>query len=341
MKRTGAWLARYALEQLAVSHTFGIPGVHNTELYDELNQSEKIRPVLVTHEGCGAFAADAISRTGGGRIGCLVIVPAAGLTHAMSGIGECYLDGIPLLVITGGTRTDIEFGFQLHELDQLRVADGLVKGAWRVTEQREIVPAIFEAYNEAVDGVPGPVLVEIPVNLQLFQGEVGDLPRFIPGMPVALSIAGLDEAVRLLATARSPGIFVGWGGVEISDVTVKIAELLGAPVSTTLQGVSAFPGNHPLHAGMGFSRAAVPAAENAFRDCDCLLAIGTRFGEIPTGSFGCHVPENLIHLDISPDSIGRNFPAKVALIGDSVAQGPPCWRCWGRSIWIAPRVALR
>src|SRR5947207_3064432 len=97
--KTGAWLARYALEQLPVSHTFGIPGVHTTELYDQLSQSEKVCPILVTHECCGAFAADAISRTSGGRIGCLVIVPAAGVTHAMSGIGECYLDGIPLLVI--------------------------------------------------------------------------------------------------------------------------------------------------------------------------------------------------------------------------------------------------
>jgi len=97
----------------------------------------------------------------------------------------------------------------------------------------------------------------------------------------------------------------------------RIAELLGAPVSTTLQGLSAFPGNHPLHTGMGFSRAAVPAAENAFAQCDCLLAIGTSFGEIPTGSFGCPVPENLIHIDISPQAIGRNFPAKISLVGDS------------------------
>src|ERR1700733_6078936 len=105
--KTGAALARYALEQLPISHTFGIPGVHNTELYDELNKSPKITPILVTHEGCGAFAADAISRTGTGRIGCLVIVPAAGVTHAMSGIGECFLDGLPLLVIPGGTRHEV------------------------------------------------------------------------------------------------------------------------------------------------------------------------------------------------------------------------------------------
>jgi acetolactate synthase-1/2/3 large subunit len=322
-KRSGASLARYALEQLPISHTFGIPGVHNTELYDELNRSEKIRSILVTHEGCGAFAADAISRTGGGRIGCLVIVPAAGLTHAMSGIGECYLDGIPLLVITGGTRTDVEFGYQLHEIDQQRLADGIVKRAWKVTEHRQIVPVIFEAYHIAVSGVPGPVLVEIPVNIQLFQGPVDDLPRFTPPEPEPFEAGReLDEAAKMLVAARSPGIFTGWGAVDAGDEIAQIADILGAPVSTTLQGLSAFPGDHPLHTGMGFSNAAVPAAENAFRDCDCMLAVGVSFGEIPTGSFGCKVPANLIHIDISPEAIGRNYPVKVGIVGDSRVVAP-------------------
>ena len=316
--KTGAWLARYALEQLPVLHTFGIPGVHTTELYDELNQSEKIMPVLPTHECCGAFAADAISRTGNGQIGCLVIVPAAGVTHAMSGIGEAYLDGIPLLVITGGPRTDVKFGYQLHGIDQQRLVDGIVKRSWKVADHREIVPVIFEAYRTAVSGVPGPVLVEIPVNLQLFSQHVDEVPIFTPPAPEPVNCEReLEAAVDLLCAGKSPGIFVGWGAVDVTGVVEKIAELIGAPVSTTLQGLSAFPGTHPLHTGMGFSRAAVPAAENSFAHCDCLLAVGVSFGEIPTGSFGCPVPEDLIHVDISPQAIGRNFPAKVGLVGDS------------------------
>ena len=105
MKKTGASLVVYALEQLPVRYTFGIPGVHNTELYDELNKSKKIIPKLVTHEGGGAFMADAISRTSK-TIGTLVVVPAAGITHALSGIGEAYLDGIPMLILSGGIRRD-------------------------------------------------------------------------------------------------------------------------------------------------------------------------------------------------------------------------------------------
>ena len=317
-KKTGAYLVRYALEQLPVSHTFGIPGVHNTEIYDELNKSESIHPVLVTHEGGAAFMADAMSRTGNGRIGALVIVPAAGMTHAMSGIGEAYLDGIPMLIISGGTRTDVELGYQLHELDQVAIVRGLTKGAWKVQRHEDIVSTIFEAYRIAVTGCPGPVFVEIPVNLQLFNGPIGPQPVFEAPEP---GPAPTDEAVasaaKLLLEAQHPAIFAGWGSVDVSQQVQELAELLGAPVATTLQGQSAFPANHPLHTGMGFSRASVPASENAFKGCDCLLAVGLRFGEIPTGSFGCEVPENLIHIDIDPEVLDRNFPAKVPIAADA------------------------
>jgi acetolactate synthase I/II/III large subunit len=318
--RSGAWLVRHALEQLPVSFTFGIPGVHNTEIYDELSRSDRIRPVLVTHEAGAAFMADAVSRTSPGRIGVLVIVPAAGVTHALSGIGEAFLDGIPMLVISGGTRTDVPFSYQLHELDQHRILAGVTKRSWRVTEHREIVPALFEAYRIAVSGCPGPVFVEVPVNLQLFQGDPGPLPAFAPPSPApGPAPEAISHAVDLLGAAACPGLFVGWGAVDALPESVAIAELLGAPVSTTLQGFSSFPGSHPLFAGMGFSRAAVPAAEHAFRECDALLAAGTRFGEIPTGSFGARVPENLVHVDVDPSVLGRNYPAKVAIEGDARA----------------------
>ena len=321
--KTGAWLVRHALEQLPVSHTVGIPGVHNTEIYDELGQSETIHPVLVSHECGAAFMGDAQSRTGGGRIGVLLVVPAAGITHAMSGIGEAFLDGIPLLIISGGIRTDTPFGYQLHELDQLALVKPLTKGAWRVETQAAIVPTIFEAYRLATSGTPGPVLVEIPANLQLFKGPVGELPTFVPQMPVLTATeAELDRAVDLLLAAQSPGLFVGWGAMGARSELQRLAELLGAPVATTLQGMGAFPGNHPLHTGMGFGPAAVPAAENAFRACDALLAVGTRFGEIPTGSFGCTVPTQLIHVDINPAVFHRNFPAALTLEGDATLIVP-------------------
>jgi acetolactate synthase-1/2/3 large subunit len=322
MKKTGASLLRYALEQVGVKYTFGIPGVHNTELYDEIGDSELITPLLVTHEGGGAFMADAISRTTD-SIGTLLVVPAAGLTHAASGIGEAFLDGIPMLVISGGIRTDMAHRYQLHDIDQAGLLQAITKARFKVTSQKDLVPTIFEAVRIACDGEPGPVFVEIPLNIGAFTGEVdGVLPTFNKPEPAAFDGNGalghqLDDAVVLLKNAKSPGIFAGWGARFCEDTLVELATLLNAPVSTTLQGLSVFPANHPLSAGFSFGPHAVPAAENAFRNCDCLIAIGTRFSEIPTGSYGIKVPPNLIHIDINPDVFDANYPAKAKLAGDA------------------------
>lgn len=318
MRKTAAWLVRHALEQIGVRHTFGIPGVHNTEIYDQLDSSETITPVLVAHEGGGAFMADAVSRTGAG-LGTLLIVPAAGVTHAASGIGEAFLDGIPMLVIAGGVRRDTGRSYQLHDMDQHALLRPITKGTWRIEKHADVVPTLFEAYRVALSGEPGPVFVEVPVELQLMPGDTGELPKF-PGPPQREMKAGapaLDRAAALLRHAERPGIFCGWGGVDAGAELERLAESLGAPVATTLQGLSAFRGNHPLHAGFALGPSAVPASRNAFKDCDCLLAVGTRFAEIPTGSYGYEPPANLIHVDINPKVFDANYPAAVALEGDA------------------------
>lgn len=317
MKKTGAWLVRYALEQLKITHTFGIPGVHNTEIYDELDQSASITPVLVTHEGCGAFMADAISRTSD-SVGTLVIVPAAGATHAASGIGEAHLDGIPMLVISGGVRTNSDFDYQLHDMKQHDMLAPITKATYKITAHDQVIPTLYQAYNTAISGEPGPVFVEVPVNIQMDTGEAGDLPVYQPpASTTRVDDAAIAAAAALLAKADKPGLFLGWGAVDCGQASARIAELLNAPVATTLQGLSAFPANHPLHTGMSFGPAAVPAATEAFKDCDALLAVGTRFAEIATGSFGVTVPANLVHLDINPKVFNANYPAAVSLAGDA------------------------
>jgi acetolactate synthase I/II/III large subunit len=319
MKRTGAWLAVYALEQIGARFTFGIPGVHTTELYDALNNSNRITPVLVTHEGGGAFMADAVGRLSD-SIGVLTVVPAAGLTHAASGIGEAFLDGVPMLVISGGPRTDTGHHYQLHQMDTHRFMGGLTKATFRATRHEEVVPMLFEAYAIATSGEPGPVFVELPVNILMMTQEIGELPQFRPAPPPRVDAASeMARAAELLRDARHPCIFAGWGARDATVELTRLAEFLDAPVATTLQGLSVFPGNHPLHVGFGFGASAVPAAQNAFGDCDCMIAIGTRFSEIATGSYGAKVPENLIHIDINPDVFGANFPAKVAIAGDAGA----------------------
>jgi acetolactate synthase-1/2/3 large subunit len=317
MKKTGAWLVRFALEQIGVRYTFGIPGVHTTEIYDELNKSESIQPLLVTHEGGAAFMADAISRTSD-HIGTLLIVPAAGVTHAASGIGEAFLDGIPMLVVSGGIHTESGKTYQLHEMDQHALLAPITKKTFKIETHEQIIPAIYEAYQVATQGEPGPVFVEVPVNLQLFPGEVSQTPGFEPEIVEArVDNAAIQQAAQALYDAVSPGLFLGWGAVDASDEAMQIAEFLGAPAATTLQGLSSFPANHPLHTGMGIGPAAVPAAENAFRKCDCLLAAGNRFGEIGTASYGVNPPENLIHIDINKEVFNANYPAAITIEGDA------------------------
>jgi acetolactate synthase I/II/III large subunit len=319
MKRTGAWLTVYALEAIGARFTFGIPGVHTTELYDALNNSNRITQVLVTHEGGGAFMADAVGRLSD-SIGVLTVVPAAGLTHAASGIGEAFLDGVPMLVISGGPRTDTEHRYQLHQMDTHKFMGGLTKATFRVTRHDEVVPTLFKAYAIATSGEPGPVFVELPVNILLMTEEIGELPRFHSAQPPCVEAATeIARAVELLADAKQPCIFAGWGARDAPKEVIRLAEWLEAPVATTLQGLSVFPANHPLHTGFGFGASAVPSAQNAFRDCDCMVAIGTRFSEIATGSYGAKVPANLIHIDINPDVFSANYPAKVAISGDAGA----------------------
>ena len=322
MKYTAAKLVRHALENIGAEFTFGIPGVHNIELYDELKSSETIRPVLVTHEGGAAFMADAISRVGD-SIGVLAIVPAAGITHAMSGIGEAFLDGVPMLVISGGIRTDMVQKFQLHDVDQQALMKPLTKAIYRIDRYEDAIPTIYEAYRTATEGEPGPVFIELPANLQLLTGEVDELPGFeAPAEPPPADIKVLRQAAELLVAAERPGIFVGWGARHVWSDIARIAEHLAAPVATTLQGLAAFPADHPLHAGMGFGRSAVPAAENAFKDCDAMLAVGTRFAEICTGSYGSVPPENLVHIDINPGALNANYLAKIAIAADARVAVP-------------------
>lgn len=322
MKKTGAWLARYALEQLGIRYTFGIPGVQNTELYDELHASDCITPMLVTHEGGGAFMADALSRLSD-SVGTLVVVPAAGLTHAASGIGEAYLDGIPMLVICGGVRTDVPYRYQLHEMDLQAFMRGITKVTYRIEDHASIVPTLFEAYRIATGGEPGPVFVELPANLQLFAQEVGDLPvwhKSPAGTPAPEQ--QIAAALALLQAARHPALFVGWGARDCAADIMALADHLQAPVATTLQGLSVFPATHPLHTGFSFGPHAVPAARNAFAHCDVLVAVGTRFAEIATGSFGAPVPKQLIHIDINPRTLNANYPAQVAMAGDATVLVP-------------------
>ncbi len=335
MKKSGASLLIYALEQIGVSKTFGIPGVHNTEIYNQLSQSRYIEPVIVTHELSAGYMADAVSRTTS-SIGTMVIVPGAGLTHTMSAIGEAFVDGIPLLIISGGINRDAGKNFQMHQLDMERVTNGIVKGYYLLQEPEQIISTIYKAYDTAMSGEPGPVFIEIPIKTQLIQESVQlvEYKKASIENPFAEENKGavngmslfaekesnktkLTRIIDLLSGANSPCIYAGLGAREATEELEQLSELLVAPVSTTIQGISTFNFEHPMHVGIGFGPNSSPASQKAFENCDCLLAVGLKFSELATGNYQMELPENLIHIDINPYVFNKNYLSKVTLEGDA------------------------
>lgn len=394
MRMTGGQIVVRALEDEGIPFTFGIPGTHNIELYDALADSETVRPILVTDEQSASFMADAVWRASG-RLGCANLVPGAGLTHALSGIAEAFMDNVPMLVLGCGIRRDTGMAYQLHDVDQFALVRAVTKAQLRPDTGAEIYPTIRAACRIARDGAPGPVFVEIPANLYLFAHDVelragtdddDTLPP--PTAPTRMrtrtrtptptptlthtptpapardahpgtiahpgttahpnttahdtSIAhstpiasppDVDRAAELLRRARRPLLYLGLGAAGAGEDLVRLAERLDAPVATTFQGKGVFPESHPLFLWPGFGDAAPPFARDIAASCDATLAIGCKFGEVGTGSFGVRPPGPLIHVDVDPAVLGRNYPAELAIAGDAadfvrrlldrLGDGPP------------------
>jgi len=313
MKSNGAIAVVKALEDEGVRFTFGIPGTHNIELYDVLERSERIQAVLVTDEQSASFMADAVSRTTD-SIGVCNVVPGAGVTHCLSGVAEAFMDGVPLLVLTCGIRTDTGKAYQLHDVDQLAILKPVTKAQFRPAKASEIYPTIRRALGLARSGTPGPVAVEIAANHYFLTHELGELTwSAAPPAPAAPAAALVDEAARLLAQAKHPALYVGNGASGAAGHLVELAERLGVPVTTTVHGKGVFPEHHPLWLWPGFGPMAPGFAKSLMDRCDVLLAIGVRFGEIATGSYGLTPPANLIHVDINNEVFSRNYPARLAI----------------------------
>jgi acetolactate synthase-1/2/3 large subunit len=318
-KLTGAELVVRALEDEKVPFAFGIPGAQNLELYDVLDRAEKVRPILVTDEQCASFMADGVSRASG-DLGCVNLVPGAGLTHALSGIAEAYMDGIPMLVLASGIRSDIGKAFQLHDIDQLAVARPVTKAQIHVVEGERIYHSIRQACGIARTPPAGPVIVELPAELLVFRHVAP--PRVAAEAqppPAGPSKSQLARVLDALARSRQPLLYLGLGSSGAGPGLVALAERLEAPVSTTFQGKGVFPECHPLWLWCGFGPAAPPFVQSIARNCDLTLAIGVRFAEVATGSYGLEPPRPLIHVDIDKTVFDRNCLADIAIEADAEA----------------------
>ncbi|HUK11976.1 MAG TPA: thiamine pyrophosphate-binding protein, partial [Thermoanaerobaculaceae bacterium] len=319
MSTSGASVVVKALEDEGARFTFGIPGTHNIELYDALAESAKITTILVTDEQAASFMADGLARSTG-EVGVVNLVPGAGLTHALSGIAEAFMDGVPLVVLCCGIRRDSGRSFQLHAIDQLAVVRPVAKAVLEVERPEELYATVRRAFALARAGTPGPVAVEVPAEYYLLRHEFGGAPAAAPRPPAAaVNEEWLRRAADLLAGARRPLIYAGFGARGATGPLRELAERLAAPVATTITGKGVFPESHPLFLWNGLGRTAPAFVREIEKCCDAMLAVGCRFSEVGTGSWGFSPPERLVHVDINPTVLGRNFPAAVALESDAAA----------------------
>lgn len=317
MKIRGAELVRQALEDEGVRFTFGIPGTHNIELYNALHQSDQITAVLVTDEQSAGFMADGVSRVSA-QIGVVNLVPGAGVTHALSGIAEALLDNIPLVILACAIRGDTGRAYQLHEIDQTALLRPVTKAVLQPASPDAIYATIRQAFDLARSGAPGPVAVELRADYLMLTHEVAE-PLTAPAAtpPHDLDDEALQAAAAVLNAARHPLLYVGYGARGASQGLVELAERLGAPVATTIQGKGVFPESHALWLWNGLGASSPPFAREIAGQADAMLAIGCRFGEVGTASYGFTPPAHLVHVDIDAGVFDRNFPARVRVPGDA------------------------
>ena len=302
------------LKQLGVEQVFGLPGVQNIELFDAL--ADAIFPTFTpTNESAVVFMADAHARVTG-KIGVAVVTAGPGLTNALTAIAEAKLDSSPVLILIGGGGESKERSFQLHQVPQDILTAPVVKGFFKPNTPEEVVGIILQAAKLARQGEPGPAVVELSPALLMERG------RFAISADSELVAAPniecqLDDAAECLRRSSSVGIYAGAGAMDATDELRELAELLQAPVATTISGRGVLAEDHPCSVGYGFGRSGTATAWRLFRKIDTLLAIGCKYGETATGSYGIKPPPKHIHIDINPASLGANFPTSLAIVSDA------------------------
>ncbi len=317
-KMGGGDIVVRALEDEDISFTFGIPGTHNIELYDSLALSKSVRPVLVTDEQSASFMADGVARASG-QLAAVNLVPGAGLTHALSGIAEAYLDGVPMLVLACGIRRDTGKAFQLHDVDQLAIAGPVTKAQLRAQHGSEIYSTIRHACQLARSAPAGPVIVEIPAEHYFFRHDPNLQAPDAPPSPPPPRREQVEQARQLLEASHRPLLYLGLGAIQAGANLLTLAERLNAPVATTISGKGVFNEMHPLWLWCGFGAATPSFVRKIAASCDLTLAIGCRFSEVGTGSYGMQPPGKLIHVDIDPSALGRNYPTDLSIVSDAAS----------------------
>jgi acetolactate synthase-1/2/3 large subunit len=334
MKLTGGQIVVEALAKEGVPYIAGIPGRGTLGLSDALVGQDRVKVIQVRHEQAAVHLADGYYRASGLPLAAFTCAGPGALNTAI-GLASCYVDGIPVLVFVGNSQAQTpgkgsrqEIG-RAAEADSLAVLAPLAKRTWRATSAVELPRILQRAFAEMLTGRRGPVVVELPLDVQSEDGEVGTgLPEsetYRPSGRVEPEAILVQKAARQLLEANRP-VLVAGGGVITAEAWVELrelAELLGAPVVTTMMGKGAFPEDHPL-SGLHAGSRGTTCGNALTRSADVLLAVGTRFAEEGTSSYRHGMtysipPTHLIQMDLDPAEIGKNYPVEVGIVADAQA----------------------
>jgi acetolactate synthase-1/2/3 large subunit len=318
-KMTGAMAVRRALEAEGVEYIFGMPGGTIIPIYDALFQCEKPLPVLIRHEQVGGHAAEGFAHATG-KVGVCLGTSGPGATNLVTAIADAYLDSVPLVAITGNVSTALIGSDAFQEADITGITMPITKHNWLVTDARELPRILKEAFYVARTGRPGPVLVDIPKDIQNTEIEF-EYPDSvsIPGYhPPVREEPRLKDAALLVRQATRPVLYLG-GGVRSAGAHAEVkafAKLIGAPVVTTLPGKGAFPETDRQCLGM-FGMHGARYANYTVQNSDLIIALGARFDDRVTGKLSTFAPEaKVVHLDVDPAEISKLVNATVPLVGD-------------------------
>jgi acetolactate synthase I/II/III large subunit len=343
---TGAEMVIAALADQGVEHLFGYPGGAVLPIYDALFQQDKLRHILVRHEQGAVHAAEGYARSTG-KVGCVLVTSGPGATNAVTGLTDALMDSIPLVCLTGQVPTHLIGNDAFQECDTVGITRPCTKYNYLVKSIADLPRALHEAFHIAKSGRPGPVVVDIPKDIQFAKGLYSRPKDFLHKgyrPKVKAELGQIKTAIELMQQAKRPLFYTGGGvinsGPEASQLLRELVKVTGFPITSTLMGLGAYAASDPQWLGM-LGMHGTLEANLAMHDCDLMICIGARFDDRITGRLDAFSPgSKKIHVDIDPSSINKNVRVDLPIIGDCGHVLEDMVRLWRSTARQADKQAL-
>ena len=321
---SGAEIVFKSLEEQNVEFIFGYPGGAVLPIYDELKNHKSIKHILARHEQGAGHAAEGYARSSG-KPGVLLVTSGPGATNAVTALTDAYMDSVPLVCISGQVPTHLIGTDAFQECDTTGITRPCTKHNWLVKDVNNLAEVMHKAFEIATTGRPGPVLVDIPKDIQfnkgVYKNKKNKFSKNLNGSQLRkVDSKDLDKFIEMIKNSSRPIFYTGGGvinsGPKASELLRELVSLTGFPITSTLQGLGAFPGDDPQFLGM-LGMHGTYEANNAMHDCDLMINIGARFDDRITGKIDEFSPKSKkIHIDIDPSSIGKNVKVDLAITSD-------------------------